>query len=248
MKKVQTMNKMKELMHCAMLPLMTTVPALCSLFHMRNRNILNLAVILISIFIVFTRTTANAQSADPTPNPVTKKNASFLYEGSLFISEAGLFLKQLESGVMIELIFQDPNNALVLHRLSQGDFVSLQTIKITPTQVAVTSINYIGLITLLGTWLGDDNVCYFFKSFTSFLIFNPDTNGACTFPPNLDGKKVGRRMSYFITPDDEDWFLLISDKSTQYAAELLIKNSKTIQINLFDEQTGDILSKVILRR
>jgi hypothetical protein len=111
----------------------------------------------------------------------------------------------------------------------------------------VTSINYIGLISLLGTWLGDDNVCYYFRSFTSFLIFNPDTNGACTLSPGIDGKK-GRRMSYFITPDDVDWFLLISDKSTQYAAELIIKNSKTIQLNLFDEQTGDILSKVILRR
>ena len=188
-----------------------------------------------------------AQPIEPPPAPVTKKNASLLYEGTLIVSEAGLFLKQLESSVLIELTFQDPNNAIVLHRLSQGDFVSLQAIKTNPLQVVVTSINYIGLISLLGTWLGDDNVCYYFRSFTSFLIFNPDTNGTCALSPSVDGKK-SRRMSYFITPDDMDWFLLISDKSTQYAAELIIKNSKTIQLNLFDEQTGDILSKVILRR
>lgn len=247
MKKVQTMNKMNGLMHCATTALMTTAPPLCSLFLMRNRNILNLAALLISVLVVFSGTTSNAQITSPTPAPVTKKNASFLYEGTLIISEAGLFLQQLESSVLIELTFQDPNSALVLHHLSQGDFVSLQAIKATPLQVVVTSINYIGLISLLGTWLGDDNVCYYFRSFTSFLIFNPDTNGACTLSPGIDGKK-GRRMSYFITPDDVDWFLLISDKSTQYAAELIIKNSKTIQLNLFDEQTGDILSKVILRR
>ena len=144
---------------------------------MRNRNILNLAALLISVLVVFSGTTSNAQITSPTPAPVTKKNASFLYEGTLIISEAGLFLQQLESSVLIELTFQDPNSALVLHRLSQGDFVSLQAIKATPLQVVVTSINYIGLISLLGTWLGDDNVCYYFRSFTSFLIFNPDTNG-----------------------------------------------------------------------
>lgn len=214
---------------------------------MRNRNILNLAALLISILVAFSGATSVAQSAEPKPVPVTMKNASFLYEGTLIISEAGLFLQQLESSVLVELSFQDPNSAIVLHRLSQGDFISIQAIKLNPTQAVVTSINYIGLISLLGTWLGDDNVCYYFKNFTSFLIFNPDTNGACTLSPGIDGKK-GRRMSYFITPDDMDWFLLISDKSTQYAAELIIKNSKTIQLNLFDEQTGDILSKVILRR
>jgi hypothetical protein len=221
--------------------------SLCSLIHMRNQNILNFTSLLISISIFFSATYSFAQPIAVAPSSVTKKNASFVYQGTLVVSEAGLFLKQLESNVLIELTFQDPSSAIVLRRLSQGDFVSLQAIKATPIQVVVTSINYIGLVSLLGTWLGDDNVCYYFRSFTSFLIFNPDTNGACTLSPSIDEKK-SRRMSYFITPDDKDWFLLISDKSAQYAAELIIKNSKTIQLNLFDEQTGDILSKVILRR
>jgi hypothetical protein len=108
---------------------------LCSLFLMRNRNILNLAALLISILVVFTGTSSTAQSVAPAPAPVTKKNASFLYEGTLIISEAGLFIQQLESSVLVELTFQDPNSAIVLHRLNQGDFISIQAIKAHPPKL-----------------------------------------------------------------------------------------------------------------
>ena len=211
---------------------------------MKSQNNFILTSFLISLFLSFFPA---INFAEPVPAIPLQKTTS-LFEGSILFSEQGLYIQQLESTVPLKLLFQDPNTELLLHGLAQGDFLSVQAQKNNTNELTVSGINYVGLVSLLGTWLGDDNVCYYFKSFTTFYIFNSDAQGACNLPKNSSGVKNYRKMSYFITPDDMGWFLLISDKSTQYAAELMIKNSKTIQINLFDEQTGDILSKVILRR
>ncbi len=211
---------------------------------MKNQNSATLFSILICLCIFLLPTAVFSQSVTI---GATQKTSS-LFEGSLLFSSKGLYIQQLENSEPLKLLFHDPNAELLLHRLNHGDFISIQAEKVSPTELEVSGINYIGLASLLGTWLGDDNVCYFFKSFTTFYIFSPDTQGACVFSKNSTGIKNLRKMSYFITPDDMGWYMLISDKSTQYAAELMIKNSKTIQINLFNEQTGDILSKVILRR
>lgn len=177
-----------------------------------------------------------------------QKKASLLFEGTLKISSDGYFLQQLENAKPFKLTFTDPSSELILGRLIDGDFISVQGTKASPQDLSVVGINYIGLSSLLGTWLGDDNVCYHFKSFTSFLIFNSNQNGRCVVPKETADPKSFRKMSYLIAPDDSGWYVLISDKSTQYAAELILKNSRTVQLNLFDQESGDILSKVILRR
>jgi hypothetical protein len=148
------------------------------------------------------------------------------------------------------LNFTTPTVEKIMQRMGTGDFVSLQISgkSLDGRRLRVSDINYIGLNILLGPWLGDDDVCYDFRSFTSLILSHKNTYGECTTPPHQDSQALSRKLSYFVNPDDNGWILLISDTSAQYIAELNIRNSTTIQLSLFDKQTGSILSKVILRR
>jgi len=148
------------------------------------------------------------------------------------------------------LNLKDSSSKKIIDRLSTGDFISVQAqnTKDSSQSLTVLSINYVGLNILLGLWLGNDNLCYHFQNFTNLMTYPKNLGESCSksaMNPNLSKLK---KMNYFVNPDDQAWLLLISDKSSQYAAELFIKNEKTIQLNLFDEQTGAILSHSILRR
>lgn len=148
------------------------------------------------------------------------------------------------------LRFNDSIIEKIIHRLSAGDFISAisNSLPTADKTLNITGLNYIGLNLLIGTWLGDDDACYSFQNFTSLSIFNKNSKGFCLQPAQLSQSTDARKLSYFVNPDDQGWLLLISDKSAQYVAELNIKNTKTIQLNLFDKQTGTILSQITLRR
>lgn len=198
----------------------------------------------------------------------TSVSETQLYGGILRQKNQTYYLQVSDSlsktTIEYSLAFNDPISEKITTRLTTGDFVSIQASEVSSPQknktLNVISINYIGLNLLLGTWHDDDGVCYEFQNFTTLLIYNLNSTkdssinsakgsarGACDTGLNSNSSTV-RKMNYFVNPDDNDWFLLISDKSAQYVAELINKNDKTIQLNLFDEQTGAILSKVILRR
>ncbi len=139
----------------------------------------------------------------------------------------------------------------VINRLGTDDFISVQaedTSTASEKSLTISSINYVGLSVLIGTWIGDDKVCYNFKNFTTLSIFNQNASGACVTPVNTTDPLIIRKMNYFVNPDDLVWTLLISNLKTRYAAELLINNQKSVQLNLFSEETGAILRKTILRR
>jgi hypothetical protein len=171
-----------------------------------------------------------------------------IYEGLLFKNNQNYSLVLSNSTEQYDLIFDNDVSEQIVQRLTTGDFISLHATNLRNGKLNILDINFVGLNLLLGIWLGDDNVCYHFKNFTTFLIFNPTKSGTCIPPIEPLNPKQTRKMSYFINPDSQDLLLLISDKTAQYAAELLIKNPKNIQFNLFDDRTGAIVSKVILRR
>ncbi len=173
-----------------------------------------------------------------------------MYSGVLSKKNHSYYLETAENAEKLLLTFNDSIVEKIIQRLSTGDFVSIQADVSTVKKNTLNTIglNYIGLNVLLGTWRGDDDVCYNFKTFTTLFVFNTNSKGLCILPADTTNHLIVRKLSYFVNPDDQDWLLLISEKSAQYAAELLIKNQKTLQLNLFDEQTGAIISKVILRR
>jgi hypothetical protein len=199
------------------------------------------------IFIVFLISFVNCLALAAPKS--SEKNVK-MFSGLLSKKNQISYLSLGSDSEKFALKFNDSITQLIIDRLVTGDYLSVQadTSDIENMSLKIISINFIGLKALLGSWIGDDNVCYEFTSFTSFIIYNTNSKGVCVLPATNAGPSVSRKMSFVVLPDDQNWFLLISNKTTQYAAELLLKNSKTVQLNLFDEENGDIISKVVLRR
>jgi hypothetical protein len=176
-----------------------------------------------------------------------------LYNGKLIKKNSAYFLQTSGSAgsTKYSLKFSSEVIEKVIDRLVTDDFIATQakdTSTETEKSLTISSINYVGLNILLGTWVGDDKVCYNFKNFTTLYIFNKNSSGECIQPAATTDTSTLRKLNYFVNPDDSVWTLLISNSQIQYAAELLINNSKSLQLNLFDEQTGAILRKTNLRR
>ena len=177
--------------------------------------------------------------------------SAMLYSGTVTYvdpNENTYFFKDRKTGTEFELGYLTNVIAKQVNRLSKGDFISFHgTYDSTRSKLIVETVNYVSLSTLLGIWLGDDNSCYYFESFTKLSVYSANNNGLCDMPMIVAKTKI-RKLNYFINPDVAVWYMVISDNQTNYAGELLIKNDRTRQINLFDEVTGDILSKITLRR
>ena len=192
----------------------------------------------------------NLQVKLPVKPPVSSQTN---YSGIITLKNTEYILQIKKSEKKYKLAFANLQIERVVKRLNTGDFVSIQTDGIitnesTEPTLKIISLNYIGLNVLLGTWIGSEGVCYHFKNFTTFYIFNPNSKNQCPLPNFDTPSNAFREMNYFVNPDDLQWILLISDKKSQYAAELFINSTINLQLNLFDQATGNTISKVILRR
>lgn len=129
-----------------------------------------------------------------------------------------------------------------INKLSTGDFISIEGTKNTELgTMIVRSFNYIGLAALLGNWIGDDSYCYNFSSFTEFSI-----------TPKSIGKKCATGLTpnftYIISPGSTSWVMLISGERYSYVGDLKFKSPRELEIQLYDSETGDILSYLRLRK
>ncbi len=210
-------------------------------------HFLNAAKIMLILFLFFA---LPLTSFSAVATPILK-----IYNGTLLKKNTSYRLLTSNSAGQLtgdfSLAFQSSVTETIIKRLNTDDFISIQATRDLPSnknKLNISGINFVGLHSLIGNWVGDDEVCYVFQNFTTLILHNKNKSGVCIAPLNNSDPKLARKMSYFVNPDEDGWLLQISDKSTQYIAELTIKNAKTIQLNLFDEQTGVILSKITLRR
>ncbi len=247
MKKIQNLNEIMLLTQRISLSMMTMPTPAWSLLVMNTQPIrisdLNVATFIMTFcFPILMFSFTPLQNQKVFSGKLIKKNSVY---GLQVTPPAGVPTKY-------SLKYSSAVIETVIKRLDTDDFISVQgdesTTSNTEKTLTISSINYVGLNVLIGTWQGDDKVCYNFKNFTTLYIFNRTSSGACAMPLNTKDSLVIRKMNYFVNPDDLVWTLLISNIKTQYAAELFINNTKTVQLNLFDEQTGAIFRKTILRR
>lgn len=127
-------------------------------------------------------------------------------------------------------------------KLSDGDFISIEGTKnASQTIMTVQSFNYIGLFALLGNWVSDDFYCYNFSSFTEFSLTPKSLGKKCltTLSPNF---------TYIISPSTTSWVMLISGERYNYVGDLKFKSPRELEIQLYDSETGDILSSLRLRK
>lgn len=176
-------------------------------------------------------------------------SADEIYSGQIARNSRNEFyLVQKEAPRKFKLQFEVEANKLLLQRLKENDYVSVQGVYSPQLQqIVVSSVVLVGLTDLLGLWLGDDNNCYLFENYTTLYIYSSDPTTKCAYPTSEKERRL-RKLNYYVNPDIYSWYLVINDEESIFAAEVILKNSRTTQINLFDDESGDIFSKITLRR
>ena len=167
------------------------------------------------------------------------------YSGIFILSEdKKLRLKEGFTGKSYELNSDSIEVRKILKKLKKDDYISFDGARsATVTSIRVDSVNFVGLHDLIAAWRGDDQYCYNFVNFTSFSIY-PKENSQCQINP-----KSSRKYSYTVNPtDDGNWVILLSDEEANYVADLTLKTSRSIQIQLYDSNTGYILKLIKLKK
>lgn len=164
------------------------------------------------------------------------------FEGRVSKSKSRISFFDITNDKNYKLVGSTSIISKYLKKLSDGDFISIDGTKSEQLNtLTVNSVNYFGLKTLLGTWIGDDAFCYNFTSFTEFSISQSISGEKCApvFEPTY---------TYFVNPSTTSWVMLLAGERGSYVGDLLINSPKDIQIQLYDSETGDILRKIYLRK
>ena len=167
------------------------------------------------------------------------------YTGVLFeTKEHAVRFKEDNTGKSFDLLFEDHNVEALLHKLTAKDYISFQGARSSAVNaIRVDSINFVGLHDLLSVWQGDDRYCYSFLNFTEFVIY-PTKKSVCGKPP-----KSGKKYAYTINPTEfNSWVILLSSDQANYVADLVVKSPTSIEISLYDSNTGYILKVIKLRK
>lgn len=157
------------------------------------------------------------------------------------------YLLVTKSQIAYTLDFTSSVSEQQIKRLKNGDFasVSASISTISPSLIYVTSVDYVGLDILIGTWRSDSNMCYEFTTFTRLYVYAPDELGLCLRGTNPD---TFGKYNYFINPDVGAWNMLISSSNSEFVGELNIVDEDHLEIELFDARTDATLGTIVLRR
>ena len=196
--------------------------------------------LLLSFVLVF----LTSQTAQAMTGPSTFRGKIVRINNESFISESS-------SKLSLKMEFSNDISKQQIERLVAGDYVSVTASvdDLNPNLIYVTSVDYIGLQALLGTWISTSNLCYEFKGFTTFYVFSPNNKGLCIRQNNKNSTKPQpNKYNFFINPDIDTWNLLISSPDNNFVGELMINDANNIEIQLFDNQTDAVLDSIVLRR
>ncbi len=167
------------------------------------------------------------------------------YEGLVFTPRGKSTIALKSTGKKYLLVPANDEIASQISKLKSTDFVSLDGHLNNEQQIiSVQSLNYVGLHDLLGDWSGDDDYCYSFASFSDLRIFIKNDKNKCDFQESHKSRDFG----YTINPATQGWLVLLSDNDDSYLMDLAIKSKTTVELSLYDSQSGDILRNIKLKR
>lgn len=177
--------------------------------------------------------------------------ASDRINGYIIQDGSNYAIKDNNYNIVFHLSFTQEIAQKQIERLKTGDFASVTAkLDLNTATASVDSVDYVGLSTLLGTWKGNDNLCYDFSGFTSLYTYRPNNSGRCYKQYLYISKKPSRlrKYTYFINPDIAVWNLLFSSVADKYFGELEILDGNAVRIQLFNDQTNATLRTIVLRR
>lgn len=182
---------------------------------------------------------------------VLAANDVFTFRGKIERINEEIYLSESRSKLSLKMDYSNDISKQQLERLKPGDYASVTATvdELNPNHIYVTSVDYVGLQTLLGTWKSEINLCYEFTGFTTFYVYTPNNKGLCVRQNNKNSfKPQVNKYNFFINPDIDAWNLLISSTDNNFVGELMIHDANNIEIQLFDNQTDAVLDSIVLRR
>ena len=108
------------------------------------------------------------------------------------------------------------------------------------TAININSVNYIGLKSLIGTWYADTATCFHFLTYTDFTISRRIGNN-CVSQQNVN-------YTYIINPSTLTWVILISGERGSYVGDVSFVNTKNVQLDLYDSDSGAIVRQLYLQK
>ncbi len=176
---------------------------------------------------------------------------SFTFRGKIERINNENHISESRTKLSLKMDYTNDISKQQIDRLGPGDYVSVTATvdEINPNLIYVSSVDYVGLQTLLGTWKSAINLCYEFTGFTTFYVYTPNSKGLCLRQNNKNSTKPQpNKYNFFINPDIDAWNLLISSPDNNFVGELMIHDADNIEIQLFDNQTDAVLDSIVLRR
>jgi hypothetical protein len=138
------------------------------------------------------------------------------------------------------LITQDSSQSALasLLRLSQGDYIYGQgTFQSSTPSLKLTSVDYVGLKKLLGSWEGSTGVFYF-KSFTEAAFYSAGRNR----------RPTTANIRYSTAPSNNNsWVVFLSEKETTLLSTIVFEGNELI-MSIYLPETGDLHKTLRLKR
>jgi hypothetical protein len=167
------------------------------------------------------------------------------FDGSLTLMNQSKTIKISNSKKKYILAFANKEIASQINKLNSGDYISFDgSANETTHTITVEYINYVGLKDLLGYWIGNDDFCYSFESFSGFKIYKRNTQNRCRFEKN----ELVRDLSYTINPTSSNWSILVSDNQESFLIDLVLVSKLSAELSLYDPKTGYIIKEIKLKR
>jgi hypothetical protein len=167
------------------------------------------------------------------------------FEGTLTTFNKKLAIKDAGSPQKYYLAFINNEIQSQISKLKPSDFISLEGILDEKTETLTAfSLNYVGLKDLLGRWKGNDDFCYAFTSFTDIIIYNKTEHSKCTYQKS----DIIREFTYTINPASKDWLALLAGETENYVMDIIVYSKKSVDLSLYDPNSGYILKEISLRK
>ncbi|MCB0385884.1 MAG: hypothetical protein KDD43_10870 [Bdellovibrionales bacterium] len=167
--------------------------------------------------------------------------ASVSVEGSVRRQDNVLIIQLASTGKEYQVFTRNPHVMDDLSKLETGDYVSGKGwIYAVNGTLEMTTVEFVGLKKLLGIWRTSTWEVFDFKNFSRLDLYEPSTTKA------LNVIQL-RSLRYTVAPDGGSaWSILIVDSNSVDVGSLSV-SPESIQIDLFDPQTGDVAKTIQLK-
>lgn len=164
-----------------------------------------------------------------------------IYEGDVQKSRTSTYITNKADNKKYLLVNSTPILGIHLNKMTTGDFISVEGVRnAAQNTITVKSINYVGLHSLTGSWVSNEPYCYNFVNHNLFTVTRK-INERCT-------EELASEYTYLINPHAQGWVVLVSGEYNSYVGDIHLLNKQSLEIDLYDSETGAILRQLSLRK